>query len=130
LSGPLNVIIASGFVPAPGNQYQILSCSSLAGAFSATNMPPGISLSYSSSGVYLTVTGPVTAQMLNPVLSGGNLAFSFGTVNSQSYTVEHNDDLTTANWVFVTNFTGNGSVMPVVIPVTNPPIRFFRVREP
>jgi hypothetical protein len=68
--------------------------------------------------------------MLNPVLSGGNLAFSFGTVNSQSYTVEHNDDLTTANWVFVTNFTGNGSVMPVVIPVTNPPIRFFRVREP
>jgi hypothetical protein len=127
LGGPLNVILADGFVPAPGNQFQILSCSSLAGAFSATNVPAGISVSYSNNGVYLIVP---PLQILNPVVSGGNLTFSFSAVNSQSYTVQHNDDLATTNWVSDTNFTGNGSLMQVVASVTNAPQRFFRVREP
>jgi hypothetical protein len=130
LGGPLQVKLAGGFAPALGNQFQIISCSSLAGAFSSTNMPAGISVSYSNNGVFLVVTGTVPAQILNPAVSNGNFTFSLGTVNSQSYTVQHNDDLATTNWVSDTNFTGNGSLMQVVAPVTNAPMRFFRVREP
>jgi hypothetical protein len=130
LGGPLQVKLASGYLPALGDQFQILSCSSLAGAFSSTNMPAGISVSYSNNGVYLVVTGTVPAQILNPAVSNGNFTFSLGTVNSQSYTVQHNDDLATTNWVFDTNFTGSGSIMQMVAPVTNAPQRFFRVRQP
>ena len=130
LGGPLQVKLAGGYVPAISNQFQIISCSSRAGAFSSTNVPAGISVTYSNNGVYLVVTRPVLAQILNPVVSGGNLTFSLGTVNNQSYIVQHNDDLATINWVFDTNFTGNGSLMQVVTPVTNVPMRFFRVWEP
>jgi hypothetical protein len=51
-------------------------------------------------------------------------------VSNQSYTVQHNGDLATTNWVSDTNFTGNGSLMQLVAPVTNAPQRFFRVRQP
>jgi hypothetical protein len=130
LDGPLQVKLIGGFVPAPGDQFQIISCSGLAGAFSSTNLPAGISMSYSNNGVYLIMTKPAPAQLLNPVVTGGNFTFSFGTVNSQSYTVQHNDDPATTNWVSDTNFTGSGSLMQVVTPVTNVPMRFYRVREP
>ena len=126
LGGPLQVKLAGGFVPAPGNEFQIISCSSLVGAFSAIDVPAGISVSYNNDGVYL-ITKP---KILNPVLSGGNLTFSFGTMSNQSYTVQRNDDLKTGNWVFYTNFTGNGSLMQVIAPATNAAHRFFRVREP
>ena len=53
-----------------------------------------------------------------------------GTVSNQSYTVQRDDDLSTTNWVFYTNFTGNGSLMQVLAPVTNVTHRFFRVRQP
>jgi hypothetical protein len=127
LGGPLQVKLTSGFVPAPGKQFQILSCSSLTGAFSSTNVPAGMSVSYSNNGVYLVVP---PMQILNPIVSGGNFTFFFGTMSNQSYTVQRNDDLATTNWVFYTNFTGNGSLMQVVAPVTNAPRRFFRGREP
>ena len=51
-------------------------------------------------------------------------------MNNQSYTVQHDDNLATTNWVFYTNFTGNGSLLQLSAPVTNTPRRFFRVREP
>ena len=93
-------------------------------------MPRGISVNYSNSGVYLVVTSAVPAQLFNPALSGNNLAFSFGTVNNQSYTVQQNTNLAGTNWTFYTNITGNGSPYQCTAPVTNGPQRFFRVSEP
>ena len=130
LGGPLQVKLASGYLPALGDQFQILSSSSRSGTFTALNVPGGISVTYSNNGVFLVVTGTVPAQIVNPMLSGTNFAFSFGTVSNQSYTVQRNDDLATTNWVFYTNFTGNGSLMQVLAPVTNTPQRFFRVKCP
>ena len=127
LGGPLNVTLANGFAPVPGDQFQILSCSGLSGAFSSTNVPAGMSVSYSNNGVYLIVP---PMQILNPLFSGGNLIFSFSTVSNQSYTIQRNDDLATTNWVFYTNFTGNGSLLQLVAPVTNAPQRYFRLRQP
>jgi hypothetical protein len=127
LGGPLNVTLAGGFTPVPGDHFQILSCSGLSGAFSSTNIPAGVSVTYSNNGVYLIVP---ELKILNPVVSGGNFTFSFSTVSNQSYTIQHNDNLATTNWVFYTNFTGNGSLMIIAAPVTNAPMRFFRLRQP
>ena len=65
-----------------------------------------------------------------PHPAGTGFNFGLQSVSNQSYTIQRNDDLATANWIFYTNFTGNGSLMQVLTPVTNAPHRFFRVREP
>jgi len=130
LAGLLNVTLANGFYLAPGYQFQVLSCSSLSGAFTSVSVPTGISVNYSNNGVFLTVTGTLPVHISSPSLSGGNLVFSFGTVFNQSYTVQRNDDLSTTNWVTYSNFTGNGSLMQILVPVTSGPKAFFRVREP
>jgi hypothetical protein len=68
-------------------------------------------------------------QML-PQDSGPGFSFGVQSVSNQSYTIQRNNDLTTANWIFYTNFIGNGSLMQLVAPVSSVPQRFFRVREP
>jgi len=55
LNGPLIVGLHNGFAPGLGNQFQILSNSSLSGVFASTNIG-GVSLLYSSTGVILNVT--------------------------------------------------------------------------
>ncbi len=58
------------------------------------------------------------------------MKFHFGTMNSRNFTIQRNDDLATTNWVSGAHFTGNGSLMKVVAPVTNAPGRNFRLRQP
>jgi hypothetical protein len=130
LGGPLQVKLAAGYVPVIGDQFQILSSGGLGGAFTTLNVPGGIAVTYSNNSVFLTVTGTVTGILVGPTLSGNNFTFSVVTVSNQSYTIQRNDDLNTANWIFYTNLTGNGSLMQLVAPVTNAPQRFFRVRQP
>ncbi len=60
LNGILNVKLADGYVPALGDQYQILSCPSYSGTFGSTAMPGGVTVNYSSNGVFLVVTGAVS----------------------------------------------------------------------
>jgi len=130
LGGPLNVKLASGYVPVIGDQFQILSSGGLSGAFTTLNVPAGIAVTYTNDSVFLVVTGTVPVQITSPTLAGNGFSFSFGTVSNQSYTVQRNDDLTTANWIYYTNFTGNGSLMQVIAPVAGTVQRFYRVREP
>jgi hypothetical protein len=132
LGGKLSVSLANNFTPAVGERFQILSCSGLSGKFVLTNMPAGLSLTYSNSGVFLTVTGTVywPVQIISPEVAGQNIDFSFQTLNNQSYTIQSNDNLATTNWVYFAHFTGNGTVIQFVIPMAGVPHRFFRVREP
>jgi probable HAF family extracellular repeat protein len=69
-------------------------------------------------------------QLIQPGCVGTNFTFAFGTVSNQSYTIQHNDNLTTTNWVFFTNLTGNGSLMQIFAPATNVSQSYFRVRQP
>jgi len=85
---------------------------------SVTSAPPAM----------LTVIAP--AQIQSPQLAGANFTFSFSTVSSQSYTVQQNTNLTTTNWIFYTNITGNGSLYQFVAPVSSKRQQFFRVSEP
>jgi hypothetical protein len=130
LGGPLNVKLAGGYVPAIGSQFQILSSGGLGGAFTTLNVPGGIAVTYSNNSVFLTVTGTVTGKLVGPALSGNNFTFSVVTVSNQSYTIQRNDNLNTTNWVFYTNFAGDGSLVQLVSPVTNAPQRYFRLRQP
>src|ERR1017187_8881535 len=136
LNGPLKVVLANGYVPVVGDQFEILSCSYFTGTFSSTNVPAGMTVSYRHNiqslpeYVYLVVTGTVPAQIQSPQLSGGNFTFNFGTANGQSYTVQQNTNLATTNWTFYTNIIGNGSIYQFATPVTNIPRRFFRVGSP
>jgi alpha-tubulin suppressor-like RCC1 family protein len=74
---------------------------------------------------------PPPPRILSVNLSGGSFGMSFMTISSQSYTVQANLDLTTTNWFACTNFSGNGLIMPVAVPVSNGVLQeFFRVKEP
>ena len=86
-------------------------------------------MTYSNTGVYLTVTSTVPLTVASQV-SGGHFILGFGTYNGQSYTVQQNPDLTTTNWTFYTNIIGDGSFYQFLSPLTNSPQLFFRVREP
>jgi hypothetical protein len=69
---------------------------------------------------------PVTVTSWSP-LPGGSLGLQFQTVLGQSYVIEQNTNLAMTNWMFYSNFIGNGSPIQVVIPVTNGP-QFLRLR--
>lgn len=133
LNGPLRVVLTNGFVPPTGVQFQILATSSLHGAFSSTNLPAGMSLSYSNNSVYVFVPGAVVTplRLLTPHASAGSFTFSFQTVSQQSYTVQQNTNLGSTNWTTFSNLIGNGSLFQFSTPISNNvPTRFFRVREP
>jgi hypothetical protein len=130
IGGPLCITLATNVALEQGSQFQILSCASLTNTFSATNVPAGLLVSYKSDGVYLVVAGPPPVQILTPQSSGGHFNFSFQTVSNQSYTVQQNTNFTTSDWVFYTNFTGNGSMFQFTTSLSNAPNNFFRVTEP
>jgi hypothetical protein len=130
VAGTLNVALTNGYAPVIGTQFQIISSSGRGGTFSTLNVPYGMSVTYSNTGVFLVVTSTLPVDISQPQIVGTNLTFGFGTISNQSYTVQQNTDLTTTNWTFYTNFIGNGSFFQLITPVTNIPELFFRVRQP
>ncbi|GEM_PF-5383847 len=67
LSGELRLSLIGGFVPAPGQTFDILTASAITGKFTKVNQPAGMpagtafSVSYSPTAVRLTVTTPYEA---------------------------------------------------------------------
>jgi hypothetical protein len=130
LGGALRVSIADTFAPPIGSQFQLVSCSSCSGTFSAVNVPAGTTITYSSTGVFLVVTSAVPVHIFSPQIVGTNFLFKVPTTSGQSYTVQKADDLNPPNWTFYSNFTGSGGLYQFVTPATNVARRFFRIREP
>lgn len=67
-------------------------------------------------------------QILSSRLNDGQFSFAVPTVAGQSYLVERNNDLSTTNWTYYTNFIGDGSLMRLNVPITHVQ-RFFRLRS-
>jgi hypothetical protein len=130
LGGALTVTLGKGFAPATGQEFEIISCSNVSGAFSSVSVPAGCAVIVSNIGVYVNFPGATRAQLIGAGQQGSNIVFSLQTVNQQSYTVQQNSDLTTTNWVYCTNLTGNGALSQVIVPMTGGAGLYFRVREP
>lgn len=82
-----------------------------------------------STGLSARIT-PLPFIIQPPLLAGTNFAFSFSTISNQSYTVQQNMNLATTNWIFYTNFIGNGSLYQFLAPVSSTRQQFFRVSAP
>ncbi len=66
-------------------------------------------------------------QILNPAMTGNDFSFSFLTQDGRSHTVQSRTNLTTAPWINVTNFTGDGNVWMLTFPLGGEPENYFRV---
>ena len=74
---------------------------------------------------------PVPPLLQSIQLSGGNLTFTFKSVNAQSYTVQTTTNLSAPNWVNLGTVTGTGAPLPVSVPVNNTiPEQFYRLNVP
>jgi hypothetical protein len=57
LSGPLTVLLTNSYVPAIGDQFQILSCATLGGSFTTVQVPTGFIVTNIGSSVFVRFTG-------------------------------------------------------------------------
>jgi hypothetical protein len=110
LGGPLNVQLSIGYVPAVGDQFEIIAAPNLSGTFSSVAMPGGLSVSYSNNAVYLVVTGAVTqlppSIVTQPVnvtnVAGATISFQTSVAGSPPFGF---------NWQFNgTNLSDNGHI--------------------
>lgn len=69
-------------------------------------------------------------QIISLQLEGATFGFSFRTISGQSYTIQQATDVTSGNWSYCTNFTGDGLVDQITVPANSSQAMFFRVREP
>jgi T5SS/PEP-CTERM-associated repeat protein len=75
IGGTLNVILANGFTPAPGETFPVILAAGLSGTFSQVN---GASISYSPAGVTLNhVTGVIGEAQLTVQNQGQNRVISW-----------------------------------------------------
>jgi uncharacterized repeat protein (TIGR03803 family) len=78
----------------------------------------------------LNLALPPPLTLVQPACVGTDFSFSFQSQSGQSHTVEYKDDLCTTNWLLHHTITGDGSLLPCLLPMTNGTQRFFRVRMP
>jgi hypothetical protein len=128
LAGTLELPLINGFVPQPGDQFQVLTSGSQTGRFSRINAPPvGNAVwvaHYSGTNVSVALVNQV--KVTQPVLSGGMLGFSFYTMAGLTYVVQESDSLDPPNWQNLKEIAGDGGTKTVSDPATEPQ-RFYRI---
>jgi hypothetical protein len=80
--------------------------------------------------VKVLVADVPTVSLSNAQHSGTNFSFTFPTLTGESYTVMTTTNLWAANWIYYTNFTGNGSVLNLALPANRTGAWFYRVDCP
>ena len=83
-----------------------------------------------SSVVTVTINAsspPSAVTILNPAFKTGIFSFSFGTQNGYMYEAQFSFALTPTNWMPLTNFLGDGSVVQVIDSQSTNSSRFYRV---
>jgi hypothetical protein len=80
LAGGVTANFNNGFVPVLSNQFQTLSYSSVAGTFTSTNLPGGISVVYSTNGAFLAVT----STFVGPLITWTPASLTYGAALSSN----------------------------------------------
>ena len=128
LAGTLELRLINGFVPQPGDQFQVLTCGSQAGPFSQINAPAvgGNVWVAHYSGTSVSVVLANQVKIAQPVLSGGKLSFSFNTTAGLSYVLQESDSLNPPSWQTLEEVIGDGGSKTISDPATEPQ-HFYRV---
>lgn len=136
LNGALSIRVVNGFVPVPGDVFQVMQYNLRSGAFAATNgmlAANGQVLlvpSYRTNGVFLVATiAPLGPTLVAPSVVGGSFSLSFATQLSRSYRLETTATLSPPNWQLLQSILGDGTTRAVTVPLSNFPQQFFRVLE-
>jgi hypothetical protein len=128
LAGTLELALINGFVPQPGDQFQVLTCGSQTGPFSQINAPAVSGATwvahYSSTNVSAVLANQV--KIAPPVLSGGMFSLSFNTTAGLTFVVQESDSLSPLNWQTLTNLAGDGGAKTVSDPASKTQ-RFYRI---
>lgn len=66
-------------------------------------------------------------QILNPLPTGTNFSLSFLTQAGRTHTVQTRTNLSTAPWVDLTNFVGDGSAIQLFLPLGTGSESYFRI---
>ena len=129
LNGLLLVHLFDGFPPASGDSFPMLTYGSRSGLFNSQALPGGMSLTYTTTAANLGVTGPVSVQpmLLNPGIAAGKMIFGVWTASGTNYTLYRTDSLKPANWITITNFTGDGNFWNFSLSMGSVSNRFYRV---
>lgn len=128
LAGRLQVSLSNGFVPQPGDSFEVLTCASETGAFSRID-PTGIPGTfwlprYQGTNVLLVLAN--TSVVSPPSVSGGSVSISFQTTIGLSYLVEFSNTLTPPNWQLSKILAGDGKTQTITDSATQTE-RFYRV---
>jgi hypothetical protein len=115
LAGGLEVRLINGFMPRPGDTFQLLTCAARAGTFSGISGPqPAGTIwmpRYSGTNVTLGLASQVT--LAAPILAGGMLRLPFNTTTGFAYVVQKTDILCPADWQTLATVQGSGAVEAV-----------------
>jgi hypothetical protein len=115
LAGGLELRLINGFIPQPGDTFQLLTCAARAGTFSGIGgSPPAGTLwmpRYTGTNVTLTLASQVT--LAGPSLAGGTLRLPFNTTAGFAYVVQKTDILSPADWQTLATVQGTGALEAV-----------------
>jgi hypothetical protein len=126
-------LIADAGVIFPGDSPGTLTITSnfVSAAFVAMSSPLGLSVTNGNVGPVAVVNGKVPTTILGLLLlTNGTAVLSFGTVTNRPYVVETTVDVAAPSWRVYTNLIGSGGKVPLAVPYTSTPERFFRMVQP
>ncbi len=128
LAGTLELALINGFVPQPGDQFQILTCGSQTGRFSQVDGPAvnGAVWVAHSNGTNVSAVLASQVKITKVALSGGALSLSFNTTAGLTYVVQWSGSLSPPDWQTLKEIAGDGGTLPISDPATELQ-RYYRI---
>jgi T5SS/PEP-CTERM-associated repeat protein len=118
IGGTLNIILANGFTPSPGETFPILNAASVSGTFAQVN---GASVSYTTGGITLNnVTGTTAPPIVSIETQGQNILVSWPEA-AQGYSLQTTPNLLSPTWTTIPTIKNTFVSDPAVGPA------FFRL---
>jgi len=128
LDGQLQLKFVNGFIPQPGQMFQVVTCNSEVGRFASVASPLLAGsvwvARYNGNNVTFVLANEVDISL--PSVSGGTLTLPVKTTSGVVYVVQASDSLSAPDWQTLASFTGDGTIKTASDPA-NKPQRFYRV---